>query len=108
MELPLRYLLSLIFLIGIPAFAQNYTPTRYIAWLTSSDGGNTFAPNNNVLGGSPNYTPTEYAAILCQASAGQPCQRCTAGSSGTVTSIATTSPITGGPITGSGTIACAS
>jgi hypothetical protein len=33
--------------------------------------------------------------------------RCAATSSGTVTSIATTSPITGGPITATGTIACA-
>lgn len=55
------------------------------------------------------YTPPQSVALYCQASAAAPWTPCApggGGGSGTVTSIATTSPIVGGTITTSGTISC--
>lgn len=57
------------------------------------------------------YTPPQSVALYCQATSTSPWTPCApgggGGGSGTVTNIATTGPITGGPITTTGTIGCA-
>lgn len=74
---------------ALPGLAQNFTPSRYVAWMTSSDGGVTFHPNTSVLAGAPNYVPSEYVAILCEATTGAPFTLCSSGGGGTALSLTT-------------------
>lgn len=108
-NLALSLLALLAALVPAAGLAQSlpYPPPAVAAYINAGSGWNawTSAAGFGALAGTP--TPI---ALYCQASAGAawtPCNPSGGGGSGTVTSIATTGPITGGPITTTGTIGCA-
>jgi hypothetical protein len=69
--------------------------------------GYTTSPGNPSTSFGRMYYNPSTKLMICLNSDGTSCLASGGGGSGTVTSIATTSPITGGPITTTGTIACA-
>src|SRR5271170_8389293 len=99
----MKFLRYLIFLIPLPLMSQ----TVVASYVNSGSGW--AAWNANAGFGSLSYVPGTTVYMYCQASAGaawQPCNPSGGGGSGTVTSIATTSPLGGGTITSTGTLTC--
>jgi hypothetical protein len=89
----------LLSLVAFTALAASVTPFSIIDFI-----GQAIAPTNPTGGKGRVYFSTSDNQLHCITSSGANCL--SSGGSGTVTNIATTSPISGGPITTTGTISC--